>query len=172
MKVNKVLKKRTNLTVISSFFILFAVIMSLIFIANSDIVKNDVRVDNDDLQLIYKNNNSDVQNRIIPLNLEDGKKQIPEDTVEIVNKSKFSTVFSVCVQQVDVSSKSLTTDKLYYSIKEESGILGNTNGCIYTGKIKANEKITLGIKVWPGSDLINPDDLGKELNLKFYVKQK
>ena len=57
-------------------------------------------------------------------------------------------------------------------IKEESGILGNTNGCIYTGKIKANEKITLGIKVWPGSDLINPDDLGKELNLKFYVKQK
>ena len=116
MKVNKVLKKRTNLTVISSFFILFAVIMSLIFIANSDIVKNDVQVDNNDLQLIYKNNNSDVQNRIVPLNLEDGKKQIPEDTVEIVNKSEFSTVFSVCVQQVDVSSKSLTTDKLYYSI--------------------------------------------------------
>ena len=49
MKVNKVLKKRTNLTVISSFFILFAVIMSLIFIANSDIVKNDVQVENLDL---------------------------------------------------------------------------------------------------------------------------
>ena len=168
MKVSKVLKKRVSLFRLSFIFIILAVLVSLFFINKSDFVKNDVQLDNNNLRLVYKKGN---KGAVVPMNFEDGKTGIVADRLEIVNKSKLSTMFSLCVQQVDASSDSLTTDKLYYLVNDvDGGILGNTDGCIYTGKISGNDSIELNVKIWPGSDLISSEDMGKTLNLKFIVK--
>lgn len=170
MKVNKLLKKRVSLFQISFVFILFIVILSLVLINNSDFVNQNVEFDKTDLQIIYKKNENNAGNSLVPMTFQQGIEDLDSDTIEIVNKSELSTIFLLCVQQVDASSNNLSSDKLYYYVQGEGGILGDTDGCIYSGEIKGNETIQVDIKIWPGKDLIKYSDQGKKLNLKFVLK--
>lgn len=167
MKVSNILKHRVYLFFLSFIFVVFVVVISIVSIQNSDFVKQDVQFDNNDLQISYK---YDDNNSFVPLSFEQGKVQNHGDIVEIVNKSDLSTVFSVCVQQVDVSSDNLSTNKLYYFVEGNGGVLGSTDGCIYKGKLEKDEKLELNVKIWPGSDLIDNTDQGKKISLKYVVK--
>lgn len=170
MKVNKLLKKRVSLFQVSFVFILFMVILSLVFINNSDFVNQNVEFDKTNLQIIYKKNEKNAGKSSVPMSFQQGIEELDSDLIEIVNKSDLSTSFLLCVQQVDTSSNDLSTDKLYYYVEGEGGILGDTDGCIYSGKIKGKETIQIDLKIWPGKDLIKYSDQGKKLNLKFILK--
>lgn len=170
MKVDNIFKKRFVLFILSIVFIIFVLIISVITVKNSDFVKNDVQFDSGNLQLLYKNSEDNSQSGSIPMSFQQGIEYIPADKIQIVNKSDLSTIFSLCVQEFDVSSNNLGMNKLYYYINGDGGVLANTDGCIYTGKIKGNETIDLEVKIWPGLDLVSDDDQGKVINLKYILK--
>lgn len=171
MKVRSVLKKRTNIFLGSCMLVILAVIITFIAITKSGAVNNKVLVDNKNLQVIYKNDNENVDKSLEVMTFQQGIEEIKAELIEIVNKKDFSTSFSLCVQQIDTSSDELSLDKVYYKVNDSSGIVGSKeNNCILSGDIAPNGRVLLNVKIWIGEELITNTDQGKELSYKYYIK--
>lgn len=171
MKINKILNKRFSIFIVSSVIIIIICIFATETIKNSDFVNDYVYVDTDNLQIIYKNGTKNAKNSGYPLSFQQGKEESDINLIEIVNKQDFSTSFSLCVREFDVSSKSLSLDKIYFDVNNNSsGTLSDDNKCFYTDTIDKKEKMILNVRLWAGSDLVTNEDQGKSINLEFYVK--
>lgn len=170
MKINKILNKRFSIFIASSVIIIIICVIATIVINNSDFVNDYVYVDKNNLQIIYKNGTKTAKSSGYPMSFQQGKDESEINQIEIVNKKDFSTSFSLCVREFDVSSNTLNLDKLYFDVNGMSGQFNKDKKCFYSSDIDGDERLVLNVRVWAGSDLVDNNDQGKNINLEFYVK--
>lgn len=155
----------------SSILILGAALIALMAIINNGDVNDKLILDNKNLHAIYKYDGEDEEYMLKVMSFQQGYKEIDSEIIEIVNKSEFSTEFSVCIRQVDVSSDSLGVDKVYFKVDEFYGILGDyEDGCVAKKDVSAKGREILDIKIWIGEDLVQEEDLDKDFKYKFHIK--
>ena len=102
---------------------------------------------------------------------EDGLDNAPLNKIIITNKDKKATEYSLMLYPTDISDKSISTDKVYYSVDGETPkVLGDSvDYVIYRGNIKSNDNERLTIQIWISSERVENEDQGKTLNLDFKV---
>lgn len=170
MKIEELLKKRLLFFFVSFIFIIIVTISSSYAILNSDVNKSKV-INNGNLEITY-DKGYDVINSGYPLSYEQGITSSPSNIIRIKNLSDRKTSFDLYIETNDVDN-SLDVNKIYYSINDSKPlILGEREGSIiYTDTIMDGEEYILDIKVWASLELINNSDQGKNIDLKFEVRE-
>ena len=105
------------------------------------------------------------------MNKETGLSKAPVNKIQIHNKDNKTSDFSLKLYPTDISDKSITTSKVYYSVNEgEPRILGDSiDSVIYRGTLDAGKKETVTVQIWLDSDRVENDDQDKVLDLQFKV---
>lgn len=170
MKINQLIKKRLLVFASTLLIIVVLTISSSYALANNEITKTDIQENTNKLTISYENSEF-MQTGSYPMNKENGLVNCPVNKVDINNKENKSTDFSLMLYPTDISDKSISADKVFYSINgEEPKILGDSvDYVIYRGNIKGNSKDKVEIQVWVSEEKIENTDQGKSLNLDFKI---
>lgn len=174
MDTKKYLKKKIIVFVFSLVFIIVMVGIINNSINNGNIVNSEYTTNVNNLQVVYKNNTKSVNICLKPVSFQQWNEVEETNIVEILNKSMFSTEFSIRIVPEMVSIDSISLDKVYYSINNsEPKLVGsNVDNVIYTNKLGFRKKDKLDIKVWVSRELMNDDDIGKSISYKFEINEK
>ena len=170
MEINILIRKRLLVFTSTLLIIVILTITSSYALANNDITKTDIQENTN--KLIFKYDSGD---RLItgtyPMSKEDGLDYAPLNKIIITNNDKKATEYSLMLYPTDISDKSISTDKVYYSVDGETPkVLGDSvDYVIYRGNIKSNDNERLTIQIWISSERVENEDQGKTLNLDFKV---
>lgn len=164
MNVNNYIKKRLLI------FICTLSIISLLLIGSSYSFKNSSfnsdKIVNNNLYVAYNMSNS----YSYPMSKDYGRLYASSNIISIENKNSYDIEYELIINKVD-EEDSLDLNKIYYSINGSNAKVLK-DGINYVGKISANSKINLDIKVFPGQDLIDESDDGKYINLNYNIREK
>ena len=170
MEINKLIRKRLLVFTSTLLIIVILTITSSYALANNDITKTDIQENTNKLTFKYDNGDS-LKTGEYPMTKELGLDKAPVNKIIITNKDKKSTDYSLMLYPTDISDKSISTDKVYYSVNGENPkILGDSvDYVIYRGNIKSNDNERLTIQIWISGEKVENDDQDKSLDLNFKV---
>ena len=170
MEINKLIRKRLLVFTSTLLIIVILTITSSYALANNDITKTDIQENTNKLTFKYDSGDSLITGTY-PMSKEDGLDNAPLNKIIITNKDKKATDYSLMLYPTDISDKSISTDKVYYSVNGENPkILGDSvDYVIYRGNIKSNDNERLTIQIWISGERVENDDQDKSLNLNFKV---
>lgn len=170
MNINKLFKKRLVFFITSTVFIVLVTVASSYAFANSDLNSDAVVMNNNNLHVLYENEQAAFNNGSYPMSFQQ-LEEIPTSTIKVINNKKFSTNYSLKISNKDESVNNLEFSKIYYSVNDSNPVLLSNalDGIVYYGFIKGNEEVVLNIKVWPASEYVKNEDQGKSVNLKYEI---
>ena len=171
MKMQSLMRKRLIVFCTTLIVVIVLTISSTFALKNNDISKTEIQENTNKLVLKYLNDGNKIKTGEYPMNKDTGLKNAPVNKVQIHNKDNKSTDYSLKLYPTDISDKSITTDKVYYSVNGgEPRILGDSiDSVVYRGHIGGDKKETVTIQIWLASEYINNDDQNKMLDLQFKV---
>ena len=171
MKIQSLVRKRLLIFCTTLFIVVVLTISSTFALKNNDITKTEIQENTNKLVLKYLNDGNSIKTGEYPMNKETGLSKAPVNKIQIHNKDNKASDFSLKLYPTDISDKSITTSKVYYSVNEgEPRILGDSiDSVIYRGTLDAGKKETVTVQIWLDSDRVENDDQDKVLDLQFKV---
>ncbi len=171
MKMQSLIKKRLIVFCSTLLVIIILTISSTFALVNNDITKTDIQENTNKLVLKYRDEGTSIKTGLYPMTKEYGLEESPINRLQIQNKDKQDSEFSLMLFPKDISENSISVDKVYYSVNgEEPRILGDSlDYVVYRGTISGNDKENLTIQIWLSAERVENDDQGKPLNLDFKI---
>lgn len=173
MHINKYLRKKSIIFIISIIFILGCVAI-VYYINNYNNVNELIETNVRNLEVIYDTDNKSLNYISTPLDYSSGITMSPSNLIRIVNTSENKTTYKVYLYSTTDNLTGLSDSKIYVSINENDGVLLSSlidDGLLYTSTIGGNEEQIINIKIWLSSEYITENDLSKSLNLKLKIEE-
>ena len=168
MNIDELFKKRLLFFFTSFIFIVIVTISSSYAIKEN--VDNSRVINNENIEIVFENNQDDVHYSEYPLSYEQGIKLSPSNLIRVINNGSDDKRYDIYIRG-DETTSSLDINKVYYSIdgREPRNLGSDITNAVYSGLLAGNEEKVINIKVWAASELIDNNDQGKELDLHFLV---
>lgn len=170
MEINKLIKKRLLVFTSTLLIIVILTITSSYALANNDITKTDIQENTNRLVFGFEKDNV-LKTAEYPMTKEYGLENAVVNKAVIINNDNKATDYSLMLYPTDISDRTISPDKVYYSVNGETPkILGDSvDYVIYRGNIRSNDNERLNIQVWISAEKVENEDQGKNLNLDIKV---
>lgn len=171
MSTSAIMKKRTNIFIITVIFIIVGLITTYFIFSNSN---KDVLINNKNIKVIFENSKEGLKFGEYPMTFQQGISESPSNIFKIVNKSKFSTDYQVIVTNTSKEGNSIDVNKVAVSINDsEIKMLSDVvNGIVYTSSLASKSEDIVNLKFWLDKDSADDADLSKSIKLSVDIKEK
>ena len=171
MKIQSLIRKRLIVFCTTLFIVVVLTISSTFALKNNDISKTEIQENTNKIALKYLDDGTSIKTGAYPMTKEYGLEQAPKNRLQIHNKDKEGSNYSLMLVPRKDLKDSISVDKIYYSVNgEEPRLLGDSiDYVIQRGEIGANKKINVSIQIWVAADKVENEDQDKTLNLDFKV---
>lgn len=173
MSTSTIMKKRTNIFIVTVLFLIVGLITTYV-IFSSSILNNNAVINNKNLKVIFENGKKGIQFGGYPMTFQQGVEESPSNIYKVINKNNSETEYQIIVTDISESVDKIDMNKIVVAINDnEIKMLSDVyNGVIYTSTLNKNEEEIINLKFWLDKESADSSDLSKSLKLNVDIKEK